>query len=133
MRAPSLLACARLLSPMGPPPTVRSRSIGCAATTGRTRPKPSARRGVPCRVGKYGLDLPSAWGSPTIWGPIVTASGLIFIGASMDRRVRALDLRSGRVLRSFPLEAVPNPSTFVPRAVRSWSSPPAEIASSTGT
>jgi quinoprotein glucose dehydrogenase len=67
------------------------------------------------RVRKYGLNLPSAWGSPTIGGPIVTASGLIFIGASMDRRVRALDLRSGRVLWSFPLEApaVSNPSTFV--------------------
>ena len=30
--------------------------------------------------------------------PIVTASGLVFIGASMDSRVRALDLKSGKEL-----------------------------------
>ena len=29
---------------------------------------------------------------------MITASGLIFIGASMDSRVRALDLETGKVL-----------------------------------
>lgn len=29
---------------------------------------------------------------------MVTASGLVFIGASMDSRVRAIDIRSGEVL-----------------------------------
>jgi quinoprotein glucose dehydrogenase len=29
---------------------------------------------------------------------VITASGLVFIGASMDSRVRALDLRTGDVL-----------------------------------
>jgi quinoprotein glucose dehydrogenase len=67
------------------------------------------------RVRKYGIDLPRAWGSPTVGGPIITASGLIFIGASMDRRVRALDLRSGRLLWSFLVDApvVSNPASFV--------------------
>jgi len=31
-------------------------------------------------------------------GPITTASGLLFIGASNDRRFRAFDARSGREL-----------------------------------
>jgi quinoprotein glucose dehydrogenase len=34
----------------------------------------------------------------TIGGPVITRSGLIFIGASMDGRVRAVDLKSGKVL-----------------------------------
>jgi quinoprotein glucose dehydrogenase len=34
----------------------------------------------------------------TIGAPLVTKSGLIFIGASMDSRVRAIDLKSGKVL-----------------------------------
>jgi quinoprotein glucose dehydrogenase len=42
--------------------------------------------------------MPESWGSITIGGPVVTASGLIFLGASMDSRVRALDLGTGKVL-----------------------------------
>ena len=34
----------------------------------------------------------------TIGGPVITASGLVFAGASMDSRVRALDLATGEVL-----------------------------------
>jgi quinoprotein glucose dehydrogenase len=34
----------------------------------------------------------------TIGGPVITKSGLIFIGASMDSRVRAVDLKTGNVL-----------------------------------
>lgn len=50
------------------------------------------------QVQKWGFYMPESWGSITIGGPVVTASGLIFIGASMDSRVRALDLRTGNVL-----------------------------------
>jgi quinoprotein glucose dehydrogenase len=42
--------------------------------------------------------MPESWGSITLGGPVVTASGLIFIGASMDSYVRALDIRTGKVL-----------------------------------
>jgi quinoprotein glucose dehydrogenase len=45
-----------------------------------------------------GFYLPESWGSVTIGGPVITKSGLIFIGASMDGRVRAVDLKSGQVL-----------------------------------
>lgn len=50
------------------------------------------------QVKKFGFYMPESWGSPTIGGPAITASGLVFIGASMDARVRALDLRTGKVL-----------------------------------
>lgn len=50
------------------------------------------------QVQKYGFYMPEDWGSPTIGGPVVTASGLVFIGASMDARVRAIDLATGKVL-----------------------------------
>lgn len=50
------------------------------------------------QVQKYGFYMPESWGSVTIGAPVITASGLIFIGASMDSRVRALDLNSGEVL-----------------------------------
>ncbi|ORE87630.1 pyrroloquinoline quinone-dependent dehydrogenase [Aurantimonas sp. 22II-16-19i] len=50
------------------------------------------------QVQKYGFYMPESWGSVTIGGPVITKSGLIFIGASMDSRVRALDLATGEVL-----------------------------------
>jgi quinoprotein glucose dehydrogenase len=50
------------------------------------------------QVQKWGFYMPESWGSITIGGPVITASGLIFVGASMDSRVRALDLRTGDVL-----------------------------------
>jgi quinoprotein glucose dehydrogenase len=46
----------------------------------------------------HGFYLPDSWGSVTIGAPVITKSGLIFIGASMDSRVRAIDLKSGDVL-----------------------------------
>jgi quinoprotein glucose dehydrogenase len=38
------------------------------------------------------------WGSPNLGGPIVTAGGLVFIGAALDRSLRAVDIRTGREL-----------------------------------
>ncbi|WP_111414844.1 pyrroloquinoline quinone-dependent dehydrogenase [Billgrantia lactosivorans] len=50
------------------------------------------------QVQKHGFYMPESWGSVTIGAPVITRSGLIFIGASMDSRVRALELESGEVL-----------------------------------
>lgn len=50
------------------------------------------------QVQQWGFYMPNSWGSITIGGPVITASGLIFIGGSMDSRVRALDLKTGEVL-----------------------------------
>jgi quinoprotein glucose dehydrogenase len=50
------------------------------------------------QVQKWGFYMPESWGSVTIGAPVITKSGLVFIGASMDSRVRAVDLKSGNVL-----------------------------------
>lgn len=50
------------------------------------------------QVQQWGFYMPESWGSPTIGGPVLTKSGLIFIGGSMDARVRALDAATGKVL-----------------------------------
>ena len=50
------------------------------------------------QIQHWGFYMPESWGTVTIGAPAITASGLIFIGASMDSRVRALDIRTGKVL-----------------------------------
>jgi quinoprotein glucose dehydrogenase len=57
------------------------------------------------QIKEYGLYLPEAWGSITIGPPTITKSGLVFIGASMDSRVRAIDLRTGNVLWKHAVDA----------------------------
>ena len=47
----------------------------------------------------------AALGSPNLGGAIVTAGGLVFIGATIDQRVRAFDVETGRELWSAPLPA----------------------------
>ncbi|KYH18592.1 MULTISPECIES: pyrroloquinoline quinone-dependent dehydrogenase [Enterobacter cloacae complex] len=63
---------------------------------------------------QYGFFMPESWGSPTIGGPAVTAGGVIFIGASMDAKVRAYSVESGEELWSDQVEApaVANPSVY---------------------
>ncbi|MEP8852532.1 pyrroloquinoline quinone-dependent dehydrogenase [Enterobacter hormaechei] len=63
---------------------------------------------------QYGFFMPESWGSPTIGGPAVTAGGVIFIGASMDAKVRAYSVERGDELWSDQVEApaVANPSVY---------------------
>ena len=44
------------------------------------------------------IPLPLKYGTPNLGGPIVTAGGLVFIGAAMDDYLRAFDLDSGEEL-----------------------------------
>ena len=44
-------------------------------------------------------------GTENYGGPIVTAGGLVFIGATKDERFRAFDKRTGKVLWETPLPA----------------------------
>jgi quinoprotein glucose dehydrogenase len=44
------------------------------------------------------IPLPIKLGTPNIGGPLVTASGLVFIGAAMDDYLRAFDIESGEEL-----------------------------------
>ena len=54
---------------------------------------------------KFGFYMTEGMGSPTIGGPAITAGGIIFIGASMDSKVRAYSLANGDELWSEILEA----------------------------
>lgn len=45
------------------------------------------------------------WGMPSLGGPIVTASGLVFIGASLDDHLRAFATDSGKLLWDVKLPA----------------------------
>jgi len=63
---------------------------------------------------QYGFFMPESWGSPTIGGPAVTAGGVIFIGASMDAKLRAYSLETGEELWEDQAEApaVANPAVY---------------------
>ncbi len=63
---------------------------------------------------KYGFYMPERWGSPTIGGPAVTAGGLVFIGSTMDAKVRAFSLATGKELWSDQVQApvVANPAVY---------------------
>jgi quinoprotein glucose dehydrogenase len=66
-------------------------------------------------VQQWGFYMPKSWGSVTIGAPLITRSGLIFIGASMDARVRAIDLKSGEEVWQALVDApaVANPATYI--------------------
>jgi quinoprotein glucose dehydrogenase len=59
-------------------------------------------------------QLTASWGSPNLGGPIVTAGGLVFIGATLDKRLHAFDIESGRELWSgaLPQSAKATPMSY---------------------
>jgi glucose dehydrogenase len=61
-------------------------------------------------------------GTPNLGGPIATASGLVFIGATKDARFRAYDGKTGKELWSAQLEAAggATPMTFMGRDGRQY-------------
>lgn len=54
------------------------------------------------------------WGTPNQGGPIQTAGGLVFIGATMDRTFRAFDAQTGEILWEtlLPTSAHATPMTY---------------------
>jgi len=57
------------------------------------------------------------WGTPNLGGGIATAGGLFFIGATMDRQIRAFDVSNGETLWQYtlPVDAAATPMTYVYR------------------
>jgi len=53
-------------------------------------------------------------GSPNLGGPITTAGGLVFIGATLDRAIRAFDIETGREVwkAALPAGARATPMTY---------------------
>ena len=101
-----------LLSPWGAPcvapPWGELVAVDMAAGTIRWR--------VPLgSIEKY-LPLPIKWnlGTPNIGGPIITASGLIFIGATTDGYLRAFDIETGAELwrEEMPAGTQTTPMTY---------------------
>ncbi|GAB1583866.1 pyrroloquinoline quinone-dependent dehydrogenase [Phyllobacterium phragmitis] len=67
-------------------------------------------------VQQWGFYMPDSWGSVTIGAPVITKGGLIFIGASMDSKVRAYDMKTGnevwKALVDAPAVAMPAVYTY---------------------
>ena len=60
-----------------------------------------------------GIPTPGRWGSANLGGPLVTG-GVVFIAATMDRRFRAFDLKTGETLWTdkLPATAMASPMTY---------------------
>ncbi|MBL0892000.1 MAG: pyrroloquinoline quinone-dependent dehydrogenase [Gemmatimonadaceae bacterium] len=60
---------------------------------------------------------PDDWGSPNLGGPLVTAGGLVFMGGSIDRSLRAFDSATGQVLwrGTLPAGGKATPMTYAYR------------------
>jgi quinoprotein glucose dehydrogenase len=84
------------------------------------KPTWSKSLGSAYHAGPFGMSslLPITMGVPTLGGAIVTAGGVIFIGASQDRNFRAFDVGDGRELwrAALPSVAAATPMTFVSKA-----------------
>ena len=65
-------------------------------------------------IGFLRLNAPAKWGSPNLGGPLVTASGLVFIGATPDGMFHALDLQTGNIIwqHALPYPGVATPMSF---------------------
>ncbi len=73
--------------------------------------------GTANELGPLGLKskLPIPMGVPYVGGSIVTRGGLVFMGGTMDRRMRAFDVRTGDVLWSdtLPTSAQATPISYI--------------------
>ena len=61
------------------------------------------------------VPIPLLFGTPLAGGPIATAGGLIFMGATLDERLRAFDMETGRELWQvgLPTSANATPMTYM--------------------
>jgi quinoprotein glucose dehydrogenase len=103
----------------GTPYVMRRRIILGPAGLPCTPPPFGALVAVNLSTGTLQWNVPlgtfgGAPGSPQLGGPIVTAGGLVFIGATLDRQFRAFDAETGRELwkAALPAGARATPMTY---------------------
>ena len=98
-----------LLSPRGLPctPPPWSTLLAIDVTTGEKK------WDVP--LGKLSPKAPETWGSISLGGPMVTASGLTFVAGTLDPAIRAFDTNSGKELwvGELPTSARSTPMTYM--------------------
>lgn len=101
-------------SPMhGAPYAMRRKTFTSSIGTPCVKPPWGELSAVDMRSGKRLWQIPlgnavlNHWntGVPGMGGPIVTASGLIFIAATIDGDLRAFDIRTGKLLWQYKLPA----------------------------
>ena len=111
----------RFLSPLGIPCQQPPYGTLTAIDLATRQVVWSVPLGTTQETGPLGIAtrLPIPIGMPTRGGPLTTASGLIFIGASQDFNLRAFDVRTGRERWSatLPVGAEATPMTY--RSARS--------------
>src|SRR5438105_5759592 len=103
----------------GTPSSMRRRIIIGPGGLPCTPPPFGALVAVNLRTGAIQWNVPlgtfgGAPGSPNLGGPIATAGGLVFIGATLDRAFHAFDIESGRELwtATLPAGARATPMTY---------------------
>lgn len=73
--------------------------------------------GLADRLGPWGIPthLPVTMGLPSLGGSVTTRGGLTFIGSTPDRRIRAYETATGKLLwqHDLPANANANPMTYI--------------------
>lgn len=111
---PYTVAIGALVSPLGipcsPPPWGRLVAVDLA----KGEIAWSVALGSVHEMGPVSAPFRINWGTPNLGGGLVTASGIMFIGATMDRLFRAFDAQSGQELWSYqlPVDATATPMSY---------------------
>jgi quinoprotein glucose dehydrogenase len=103
-----------LTSPLGPPCTAPPWGKLVAIDLNRGEHVWESPLGSIHQMGPFPLPFQINWGTPNLGGALVTAGGLVFIGATMDQLFRAYDANTGEVLwdHKLPADAVASPMTY---------------------